>query len=862
MPFKKTQPSVPVPDSPDLLLPTFSRRRIPDVLPHQQQLLRAYSDLKWDTADVAFQLPTGSGKTLVGLLMGEWVRRKYHEKVVYLCPTRQLVHQVVTLSREKYGLTVLGFTGSKHDYPPEDKAAYREGAHIAVTTYSSVFNSSPFFDEANVLIVDDAHASESYIAAPWSIQVEKNQEKHQNLHAALCRILKPHLSTTLYSRLTGQWSATNDYDWSEILPAPLFSRLREDFIEVLDTYTTEAGLNFAWTYIRDHLAACHCYFSPEEILIRPLIPPTWTHAAFTTPRQRIYMSATLGNGGDLERIMGRPNIKRIPIPDGWERQGVGRRLFLFPGMSLPLDQTTALQNQMMQDAGRSIVLVPSDAKADHLRDQVQELLTTSVLTARALEKSKTPFTDHAHAVAVIANRYDGLDFPGDECRLEFIAGLPQATNAQERFLMTKMGANVLYHERIRTRILQAMGRCTRSMEDFAAIVVMDEQSLNYLLDPGRRRFFHPELQAELQFGIDQSRDTTAAEFMEYLKTFLANGEEWEEDGNQAILGLRTQMNQEDLTVLTGLEQSVADEIKYEKALWGKNYVEALDRAERVIGKLTDPALRGYRALWHYLAGNAAKVANLEEKIHRHYKAVREAASGLQWLTDQGLSASPSATSSVQEDPAFTICEQVANIEQLLERLGTTHDRRFAEQEKRIWDGLATAERFEEAHKLLGQMLGFRADKVESDGSPDPWWLVGNLCLVFEDHAGAQPNSVLGADKARQVKGHPDWMRANIPETQSATILSVLVSPVSTVMPGAVPHLQTVSYWALEDFRQWAQNAMSTIRVMRQTYTEPGDLQWRENAMIILKAHQLDAQTLFDNLQSRSALNFLTIDSQR
>jgi superfamily II DNA or RNA helicase len=36
-------------------------------------------------ADVALQLPTGSGKTLVGLLIGEWLRRKNREPVVFLC---------------------------------------------------------------------------------------------------------------------------------------------------------------------------------------------------------------------------------------------------------------------------------------------------------------------------------------------------------------------------------------------------------------------------------------------------------------------------------------------------------------------------------------------------------------------------------------------------------------------------------------------------------------------------------------------------------------------------------------------------------------------------------------------------------
>ena len=30
---------------------------------------------------------------------------------------------------------------------------------------------------------------------------------------------------------------------------------------------------------------------------------------------------------------------------------------------------------------------------------------------------------------------------------------------------------------------------------------------------------------------------------------------------------------------------------------------------------------------------------------------------------------------------------------------------------------------------------------------------GNLCFVFEDHAGAEENSALGVDKARQVATH-------------------------------------------------------------------------------------------------------------
>jgi replicative superfamily II helicase len=107
MAFKKLSPVATVPDSPDKLLLELPRRTIPNVLPHQQEIMRNYAALASTVADVALQLPTGSGKTLVGLLTGEWLRRKNKERIVYLCPTRQLVNQVVEQAEEKYGLTVL-----------------------------------------------------------------------------------------------------------------------------------------------------------------------------------------------------------------------------------------------------------------------------------------------------------------------------------------------------------------------------------------------------------------------------------------------------------------------------------------------------------------------------------------------------------------------------------------------------------------------------------------------------------------------------------------------------------------------------------------------------------------------------------
>lgn len=95
MAFKKISAPSLVPDSPDKLFLDLPRRKIPDVLPHQREVMRNYAAQAVDAPDVALQLPTGSGKTLVALLIAEWRRRKNQERIVYLCPTRQLVNQVV-----------------------------------------------------------------------------------------------------------------------------------------------------------------------------------------------------------------------------------------------------------------------------------------------------------------------------------------------------------------------------------------------------------------------------------------------------------------------------------------------------------------------------------------------------------------------------------------------------------------------------------------------------------------------------------------------------------------------------------------------------------------------------------------------
>jgi len=855
MGFKKKSKTTSVPESPDKLFLELPRRKIPDVLPHQREIMRSYQTDGVDKSDVALQLPTGSGKTLVGLLIAEWRRRKFNERVVYLCPTKQLVNQTVEQGEEKYGLTAHPFTGRIRDYDPTARAEYRNADSVAITTYSSLFNTNPFFSDADIVIVDDAHASENYIANMWSLRVERFNEDHTALHKALAVVLKPKIGSANFSRLTQEYSSPSDRAWIDKLPTPDLYELSEELIAVFDAHADSANLQYSWSMLKENLLGCQLYLSAKDILLRPLIPPTWTHAPFASPKQRIFMSATLGAGGDLERLTGRDDIVRLQIPEGWERQGVGRRFFIFPGMSIKQDKIDKFRLQLMQEAGRSLVLAPNQIICDTITDQVDTHLQFNIFSAEDIEISKKPFVDEDDAVAIIANRYDGIDFPGDECRLLIVEGFPRVTNLQESFIMTRMGANILFNERIQTRVFQAIGRCTRSLEDYSTVVVIGEELQDYLADIKKRDYMHPELQAEISFGVEQSKGTKFDEIVENFQIFIENGKDWEEVNNE-IVTMRETAERKSFPAIDELHEAVRYEINYQTALWSGDYAAALDAAESVLASLKEPNLKGYRALWHYLSGSTAwlgwktGITSLESKSRNHFDFAKNATKTIPWL--YSLAHFNLENSTETDKHNVELYTQIEQVESVLSKLGVVHDAAYSRHEKQIFEGLDSKDKglFEEAHKYLGELLGFRTGNEESDGSPDPWWISRNVCLVFEDHQGAESSSALNTTKARQASNHPNWIMQNVEEAKDLEIIPVLVSPVKKVSSGAKPHISNLMFWPLDEFKAWSVKSLAILRELRSTFSEAGDMAWRAEA----------AKKFDDNCMSASAITKLLKDN--
>jgi len=858
MAFKATKASGTLPGDPEEMLRDLKGRKIPGLLAHQADMVRAYVLDAIDSPDVALQLPTGSGKTLIGLLLGEWRRRRFGQRVLYLCPTRQLVNQVVEQARSKYGMDVTPFVGAKRDFARKDTTAYTQADTLAVATYSALFNSDPFFTDPQTIILDDAHAAEGYISSNWSLRIERNEPTHAPLYAALVSELATELSPADQRRMAGDAAGWFDRTWVDKVPTPTIARHLRALHAILDAHVEETKLRYPWSIVQDHLQACHWYLGATEILIRPLVPPTSTHFPFDGASQRIYMSATLGEGGDLERITGRRKIRRLPIPSGWDKQGIGRRFIVLPDQSLHERESDALTDQVIELVNRALYLVPDEERARTIGTGLQERLGVEIFGGRQLETSMVEFRQAEHAVAVVANRYDGIDFPQDDCRLEIVEGVPRATHLQERFLVTRMGAIALLRDRIQTRLVQALGRCTREDTDYALVLVRGAEMHDYFLRKENRVFLHPELQAEFEFGIEQSKDARLSEFVANAKLFFAQGKEWLA-ANDSIIQYRSALVQQVPVGTDQLRAAVEHEIDYQSAMWNGNFVGALEASRKVLSVLVAPELRGYRALWCYLAGSAAWLcseegaANLQAKASEYFGEAMSAAPGVRWLS--GLArwhADVGAARAVRRDRLLSLVERM---EQRIELLGTAHDREFAKEEASILSGILGSESvaFELAHTALGQLLGFQSGRDSSSGTPDVWWIADETCcLVFEDHSAARATSTLDLKKARQAASHPAWIRQRVSVVPDAEIVPVLVTPVSRAEPEALPHLTSVCLWRLDEFRDWAKRALQLVRRLRATYPGEGDLEWRAKAADAFEEFGLEPDGLMKELRSRSA----------
>src|SRR5687768_12877665 len=130
-------------DSPEAMFYALTRKKSHAYLRGpQQDALRAYLSKAKKANDFALELPTGAGKTTVGLLIAEWHRRQSQGRTAFLTLTNQLAGQVLEEARS-LGVEVADLRGGKDERSQPAEMRFRDGSAVGISTYSNLFNIKP-----------------------------------------------------------------------------------------------------------------------------------------------------------------------------------------------------------------------------------------------------------------------------------------------------------------------------------------------------------------------------------------------------------------------------------------------------------------------------------------------------------------------------------------------------------------------------------------------------------------------------------------------------------------------------------------------------------------------------------------------
>ena len=294
--------------------------------PAQENVLREYSNNFKDAADVAVELPTGAGKTLIALLIAE-DRRGNNNKVAILSANKTLARQMMRESAE-LGIPSVLMEGRGKDIPSSTKRSYQRSRSIAIMNYWVYYNQNPVIDPADLLIMDDAHLAEHCLNSLYSVEISRFQ--HKELFESLVSELHQRFPeyAVLSDAVDSSFGDSRPPELLSFIDQVLVAPRIQEIIEGSPAVQTDTDLRYRWGRMRGSVNQANIYLARDTLWIRPYIYPLISNPHYDGANQRIYMSATIGDPGDLGRRLGVRNIDKIPVPQEYSHTTFGRRLIL------------------------------------------------------------------------------------------------------------------------------------------------------------------------------------------------------------------------------------------------------------------------------------------------------------------------------------------------------------------------------------------------------------------------------------------------------------------------------------------------------------------------------------------------------
>lgn len=393
---------------------------------------------------------------------------------------------------------------------------------------------------------------------------------------------------------------------------------------------------------------------------------------------------------------------------------------------------------------------------------------------------------------IFVNRYDGIDLPGDACRMLVIDGLPPLNSIKDRYIQSVAPqSTILLREQVQ-RIEQGMGRGVRSNDDECCIVLMGDELTDVLSRNKGIDYFSAATRCQYDLSkrlwdllvSEIGSKPTIAQIFDLANYSLEKNAEWVTTCKENLATVKYS-NEAKVD-----EKIVAQRKAFEKAM-NMQWLDAADAIKIVKDKENDKRIKGY--LCQIQAEYTNKIDSaLSQEILKAGKnlnaAILSPLAGIQYQRTINTIPQAQAISTNLAVGKLGLNELLVYIDGVLSNLcmGSEY------------------EKFEEALNQIGIVLGFecsRPDKETGGYGPDNLWAIdSSKYLVIECKTEATTQTIK-KDYCNQLSGSVNWFKENYVYPNECIPIMVHPSKVVDVVASPDENMRVMTEEELVCFRK-------------------------------------------------------------
>ena len=728
------------------------------------------------------KMNTGSGKTVVGLMILQSCLNEGKGPAVYVVPDHYLEEQVMHEAKE-LGIKV---TTDRDDY------FYTECQAILIMPIHKLINGRSAFGvqkkyPIGSIVIDDVHACLDTISSQFMIRIPRNH----NLYKDITNIFSSALLE--YDSNRFQEIVERHYPREQMLvPFWIWQSKNPEVYNTLQKYENDAEDNkflfFSFPLIKSCFSTCNCIITSQYIEITPKGIPIELISSFEKADRRIFMSATLADDSVFVSTIGLnpQDIGTIITPE--KANDVGDRLLLFPKHLNSAIADEDIKNKVADISKQHnvVVIVPSVERSEFWRDKADII----VMKDNISETVKKLKTDHVGLVVLI-NRYDGVDLPDDACRMLVIDSLPPLRSEYDKYLHSINANRDLYVREQIQRIEQGMGRGVRSTGDSCCIVYMGDNLADVLLRQKGYSFFSQATIAQFELSKivwsmvkEENAAPSVDDVFEIAEYSLQRDPNWIIQSRECLSKV-TYSSEAKISAIT-----VALRKAFEAYRKGA-YPESIKELDIIINSETDDDSKGYlmqvKAEYTglYDASKAQQILLSAKKVNAR---LLMPIAGIQYDKVINISGQAKAINDYCRKCFADPNEFLLFLNGLLERLDFSVD----------------STSFEQAICEVGSILGFRSsrpDQETSGAGPDNLWAIGNGQYWVIECKNEAVSSTVSKENCSQLGNSVSWFRSKYDD--EFTAIPVMIHPSYLIDKLATPPtgMHIITKAELADFKK-------------------------------------------------------------